>query len=149
LILPTLMPTIVPQTVAEIWPGYLAEGYFDSTRNLRLELVRRVTVDPLAAALAGAGLTKTQLRRFFQHCRGLEVQLRAGQASWENLAAKFALIDASAEAALRRSQAAIPPLFYDFLITNCAAVGTRADFLEGFIPHYVALIGFSAAHLRE
>jgi CRISPR/Cas system CSM-associated protein Csm2 small subunit len=137
-----------PQIVPELWPSYLINGYFDGTNTLRLEFVRRGTVDALAAALAQAGLTKTQLQRFYQYCRTLEVRLRTGERPWESVAADFLLLESIAEAAHRRNSAPIPILFYDFLVRNCNAVNTRADFLNGFVPHYTALVGFSAAHLR-
>ncbi len=136
-------------TVDQFWLNYLSGGYFDADGYLRLEYVHRQRADELARALADAGLTRTQLRRFFQHCRALETRLRSKQATWRSIAPDVTAIDSKAVASLRRANAAIPELFYDFLVKNVAAIASEKDFLEGFLPHYAAVVGFGAAYIND
>ncbi|MGH7501818.1 MAG: hypothetical protein ACREL7_08685, partial [Longimicrobiales bacterium] len=67
------------QSVDQVWRGYLDHGYFDADGNLRIEYVSREKVEPLVREMARARppLSQAQLRRFFQHCRRIEAQLKA------------------------------------------------------------------------
>ncbi len=40
-------------------------------------------------------------------------------------------------------------IFHDFIRHNVAAVKTEKDFLEGFLPHFEALVGFGTPLFRE
>jgi len=123
------------------------EGYFDKQGNLHREFVQRKNLESLAEQMAQDGLTMSQLRRYFQHCRTIESQIKSGQATWEHLVAKFDKMDSVAENAVNMKK--IPKLFYLFLKTNVAAVKTEKDFLEGFLPHFEAFVGFAAGHIRN
>lgn len=126
-----------------------ATGYFDKQGDLRREFVQRKYLDPEARQMASDGLTSTQMRRFFQHCRGIESQIKSGQATWDHLAAAFDKMDSVAENSLSRPKDSIPRSFYEFIKTNVAAVKTQKDFIEGFLPHFEALVGFLAGYLRK
>jgi CRISPR type III-A-associated protein Csm2 len=132
-----------------VWPRYLEEGYFDISGNVRRDYLSRSKLVPLAEALGNAGLTTHQLRRFFQHCRTIEAKLRAGQFSWSDLEADFLRIDWAAADALGRQIPGFPRLFHDFLSRNVGAVRTGKDFLNGFLPHFEALVGFSSVYLKS
>jgi CRISPR type III-A-associated protein Csm2 len=120
-------------------------GYFDAGGNLRSELVARDSIAPLAEDMRNASppLTMNQMRRFFQHCRAIEARLRARTSSWEAERTRhFATLDRAAADAIGKSPPKIPQMFHDFIQHNVAAVRTEKDFLEGFLPHFEALVGF-------
>lgn len=139
------------RTLEQIWPQYLQGGYFDGDGNLKPEYVSRLKVDPLVQAMGQASpqLTAHQVRRFFQHCRAIEARLKAKQAGWGEVNADFRKLDVGAADAFGKSTKKIPRLFHDFIQRNVAAVHTEKDFANGFIPHFEALVGFGAQHLRE
>ena len=144
-------PRSSPQTVGDVWPRYLQDGYFNSDGSLRREYVSRDKVEALIGAMARSEpkLNQHQVRRFFQHCRALEARLRARKTTWAKLECEFCKLDAAAADAAGKSPPKIPPLFHDFIRRNVAAVHSEEDFLQGFIPHFEALVGFGALHLEK
>jgi len=156
-----------PQTgdpLAKRWPNYLQAGYFDGDGNLKIEYVSRCLpgdedlpdtdqhgVERLVLAMAHGdpSLTSGQLRRFFQHCRGLETRLKSGVANWPRLRPQFEFLDAAAADAFGKQPPKVPDVFYHFIRRNVAAVKTEKDFLEGFLPHFEALVGFASLHLPK
>lgn len=139
------------KTFDEIWTGYLEGGYFDGDGNLKDEYVSREKVEALVEEMSKARpqLTNHQLRRFFQHCRAIESRLKARRSSWRSEGAEFLKLDIAAADAYGKTSKKIPRLFHDFIKRNVAAVKTDKDFLEGFLRHFEALVGFGARHLRE
>jgi CRISPR type III-A-associated protein Csm2 len=123
------------------WPDCINDGYFVNG-CLHPGYVIRERMEDLAQSLAQAGLTTTQIRRFFQHCRAIEARLRAKISTWECEKIEFMRLDMAAADALKKTTAKIPQLFYDFLSRNVKAVETEKDFLQGFLPHFEALVGF-------
>ena len=146
-------------TVANHWPDYLKEGYFDAEGSLKTEYVsssipgddKQRGVEELirAMTLAHPKLTTGQLRRFFQHCRGLETSLKSGMANWHHLRSRFEFLSAAAADAYGKSPSKIPGLFYDFIRRNVAAVKTERDFRSGFLPHFEALVGFGSLYVDK
>jgi len=110
--------------------------------------VTRKTVEKLAKEMAHSQppLKTHQLRRFFQHCRAVEGGLKSGS-KWENERPRILFLDAAAAYAFNRSEPRIPRLFYDFVRLNVAQVHNERDFLCGFLPHFEALVGFSALYI--
>ena len=142
------------KTLDQLWPGYLTGGYFGPDGNLKPELVSREKVDSLVSEMGKArpSLTSHQLRRFFSHCRAIEARLKANlsrASRWSAEVAEFRKLDVAAADGYGKSSRKIPKLFHDFVEQNVAAVKTEKDFLEGFLPHFEALVGFGAQHLRE
>ncbi len=139
------------QTLEQLWPGYLREGYFDHDGHLRVEFVTRDKVEPLVRAMARARppLTSAQLRRFFQHCRRIETRLRSKAGSWSEVRPQVIFLDAAAQDAFGKTPKKIPALFWDFVRRNIAAIRTADDFLRGFLPHFEALVGFGAMHIKR
>jgi hypothetical protein len=89
-----------------------------------------------------------QLRRFFQHCRAIEARLRARTSRWEaERTLHFATLDRAAADAFSKSK--IPQMFHDFIQHNVAIVRTEKDFLEGFLPHFEALVGFGSRYFSK
>jgi len=145
------------ERVQDVWKGpYLEGGYFDQDGNIRLNLVSRETMSGLAREMAAAypRLTIHQLRRFFGHGRAVEARLRAIQAGeaedrWKVVAADFAKLDIAASDAAGKSEPKIPRLFEDFIKCNVRTVRSSKDFLDGFLPHFEALVGFGAREFKE
>jgi CRISPR type III-A-associated protein Csm2 len=103
----------------------------------------------LAMANGDPQLTTGQLRRFFQHCRGIETRLKSGTAAWARIRPQFEFLDAAAADAYGKQSRKIPDVFYHFIRRNVAAVKSEKDFLEGFLPHFEALVGFASLHLAR
>lgn len=150
-------PGSTARTVAEVWNAeagdYLANGYFDADGNLRVELVERATVEPLVKAMATAAdkpLTRTQLRRFFQHCRAIEAALKSKDKTWGQAQPDVKKLDyvASDSTKLGKDQK-IPRIFADFIEINVKKIQSENDFLNGFMPHFEALVGFGGLHVRD
>jgi CRISPR type III-A-associated protein Csm2 len=138
-------------TLSGLWPNYLKAGYFDTNGHLMPDFVARARVEPLVRAMSSAHpkLTSHQVRRFFQHCRAIEARLKAGTSSWGSELPQVKKLDIAAADAFGKSQRKIPALFHDFIRENVAAVKTKADFLDGFLRHFEALVGFGSQHLQE
>lgn len=120
---------------------------------LHTAFVARNVVDPLARHLANANprLTTGQIRRFFNHCREIERRLKVDGEIWPRVAADFQSLSAHAQYAA--SSHKIPQGFQQFIDLNVNRVVSsedpRAAFLDGFVPHFEALVGFGAAHMRD
>ena len=124
----------------------------EGNRYRLTDFVSRAKVDVLASRLGENGLTTGQLRRFYNYCRSIERQLKVEGRSWEQVAADFEALAFRAQYA--QSSRKIPREFQQFIDDNVrrvkAADGHRREaFLSGFLPHFEALVGFAAAHLRE
>ncbi len=134
-----------------MWANYLKEGYFDATGNLRMEYVSRERVEPLAQAMCASGsLTIQQIRRYFGHCRSVETKLKATGVDWAGVLPMIKKLDISAaDGVAKQPTPRIPELFHDFIRSNVAAVKSQKDFLQGFIPHFEAVIGFGQAHFKK
>ena len=138
-------------TLDELCPGYLNEGYFDGDGNLKSAYVSRAAVEPLVIEMGRASpqLTNSQLRRFFHHCRAIEARIKARSSTWGVEEAAFRKLDVAAADAFGKTTKKIPRLFHDFIQRNVAAVENEQDFTKGFLPHFEALVGFGAQHLKD
>ncbi len=120
---------------------------------LQTDFVSKKLVDPLARQMSEANprLTTGQIRRFFNHCREIERRLKVDGESWLQVAADFERLSAHAQNA--SSGQKIPREFQGFIDRNVNRVTFHEDprfaFLEGFMPHFEALVGFGAAHMRN
>jgi CRISPR type III-A-associated protein Csm2 len=130
------------------WPDCLEDGYFVNG-CLHPGYVVRERMEPLAREMAAAKLTSNQIRRFFQHCRAIEARLKAKTSKWECEVVQFKKLDVAVADAFGKSPPKVPEIFRDFIQRNVAAVKTKEDFLEGFLPHFEALVGFGSAHFRN
>jgi hypothetical protein len=135
--------------VANYWPDYLRDGYFDADGCLRIEYVSREAgqlsgspygVEDLARKMAN--LTIHQVRRYFGHCRAVETRLKSGGATWTRVWPEVKKLEVAAADGAAKQPPKIPSLFHDFIRRNVAAIKTQKDFLEGFLPHFEALVGF-------
>lgn len=139
------------------WPSYLKEGYFDEKGNLKIEYVSREHVEPLVKAMCKDGnyfrrdgLTSNQIRRYFGHCRAIETRLKTlSEANWASIFPDIKKLDIAAADGFAKAPPKIPKLFHDYITRNIAAIKSKKDFLNGFLPHFEALVGFGTAHFRK
>ena len=141
----------------DVPPPQFPDAYFetdpDGNRYLLPTFVSRANVDALASRMGSArpALTTGQLRRFYNYCRNMERQLKVERRSWQQVAADFEALAFHAQYA--QSANKIPREFQQFIDDNVRRVNAASDyqqeaFLRGFLPHFEALVGFAAAHLR-
>ncbi len=133
-------------------------SYFETDNQgrsyLQSDFVSKQSVNPLARYLgrnAKPNLTTGQLRRFFNHCREIERRLKVDGESWHQVSAGFEALCYHAQNA--KSAGKIPQEFQNFIDDNVKRVISTKEperaFLDGFLPHFEALVGFGAAHLRK
>ena len=131
------------------------ETYFSTDvqgrKYLDSAFVSKKNVDTLAKSFAAQKLTTGQIRRFFNHCREIERRLKVDDESWEQVSAKFESLCCHAQNAKAASK--IPDEFRRFIDDNVkrvvSAQNPKAAFLDGFLPHFEALVGFGAAYLKK
>lgn len=141
---------------SQLWAEWLVRyqaGYFQNGILLD-HFVSRDAVMPLAQAFAAnrndQPLTQHQLRRFFQHSRLIEQNLKLRRRSWEESIADFRKLDiAAADGLSKTKERRLNRLFHDFIRANVAAVTTEKDFRDGFIRHFEAVVGFGSGFYRE
>ena len=125
-------------------PDGRGRDYLDSA------FVSKENMDTLARHLAYYRMTTGQMRRFFNHCRKIERRMRVDDESWERVSASFVALSYHAQNAERANK--IPRDFQHFIDANVKRVVSskepKASFLNGFLPHFEALVGFGAAHLK-
>ena len=130
-------------------------GNDDSGRSyFRSDFVARKNVDPWARYLACDArpkLTRGQVRRFFNHCRDIERRLKVGAQSWAQVSANFESLCFHAQYAKEAGK--IPDEFRKIIDENVKRVTSSEDpetaFLNGFLPHFEALVGFGTAYMRR
>jgi CRISPR type III-A-associated protein Csm2 len=153
------------QTIQDLWPDYLDGGYFDESGFLKPEYVSRTAgqgrngfygVDPLVMAMCKDGdrerrdaLTTHQIRRYFGHCRAIETRLKSGRVPWATVVPDIKKLDIAAADGFAKQPPKIPDLFHDFIKRNVAKIKSEKDFIEGFLPHFEALVGFGAAYFKS
>lgn len=120
---------------------------------LQPAFVAKGNVDTLAEQFACSEpkLTTGQIRRFFNHCREIERQLKVDGESWHQVSAGFEALCYHAQNAVAARK--IPREFQNFIDENVKRVVSAKEpkraFLDGFLPHFEALVGFGAAHMKE
>lgn len=137
------------------WQQLYGNGYFDTDNNLRLDFVQRDFVMPLVVWMTHGKppLSRSQVRRFFQHARLIERQLkqalRSGQSKWGELKGDVYKLDIAAADATSKEPSKIPEEFHDFISLNMRAIKTERDFLDGFMKHFEAVVGFGNIHFKK
>lgn len=139
------------KSIPDFWPGYLEGGYFNEQGHLRIEYVSRERVEILVQEICRDRplLTPHQVRRYFGHCRALETRLRTGGAAWEDVLPEVKKLEIAAADGYHKQQPKIPELFYEFIRRNVDKIKTRKDFLQGFLPHFEAFVGFGQVYLDK
>ena len=118
---------------------------------LQSDFVSKKNMDPWARRLSDAKLTTGQMRRFFNHCREIERRLKVDGESWHRVSSRFEALCYHAQNA--KSVGKIPKEFQGFIDDNVKRVVSAQEpekaFLDGFLPHFEALVGFGAAYLKK
>ena len=118
---------------------------------LLVQFVAKKDMNELAEQLHRGRLTTGQVRRFFNHCREIERRLKTDGESWDQVRASFEMLSSHAQYAKATDK--IPPLFQEFIDVNVDRVTSSQDqskaFLDGFLKHFEALVGYGAQHFRE
>lgn len=130
------------------------DSYFKTDNEnqsyLQPAFVSKGSVDPWAKHFADAKLTTGQIRRFFNHCREIERRLKVDGENWHQVSAPFEALCYHAQNAVAARK--IPREFQDFIDDNVKRVVSAEEpekaFLEGFLPHFEALVGFGAAYMK-
>lgn len=127
-------------------PDYLQGGYFDENGCLKERyLAKGGDADNLAQDLGFAkpAMTNNQLRRFYGHVRAAENRLRMTK---NYLPVYIDLKKLEPFVAEAKGKKKIPALFYDFMTKNLENIKTEKDFIDGFMEHFQAVVGFFTFH---
>ena len=140
-----------PETVEKVWPCYLDGGYFNPDGSLKIKYVSREQVEFLVRTMCQVenGLTSHQIRRYFGHCRAIEIRMKSGGASWAEVLPEIKKLDIAADDGFAKRPRKIPPLFRDFIKRNVATIKAEKDFLKGFLPHFEAIVGFGRIYFKK
>lgn len=116
--------------------GYLKDGYFDQDGNLFHQIIQEWP-ETIAQSLARAGLSSTQLRRFFNRAKAIEQQ----EMPFARLKEDILSLKPIAAASVGREMA--PPIFKEFIDKNVElAVISEDSFKRGFITHFQSIVGY-------
>lgn len=118
--------------------GYLARGYFDANGNIYRELI---TDHAEAVAKKLEGLTPSQFRRYFNHARRIEAQLRQ-EVDFDTIRHELDRMKPLVMSALADRNAKMTPTFAAMLHRMIDAVETSHDFVMGFMPHFEAVLAY-------
>jgi CRISPR type III-A-associated protein Csm2 len=129
-------------------PGQQGEDSYFEKGALKSKYVSRGTMEPMAQGMASDGLNMTQLNRFFRHCRQIQFRLKRGESTWDQESPEVELLSAHAADAAGKEQK-IPESFRRFIDGNVSRVRTEADFVEGFMKHFEALMGFASLYAKK
>lgn len=138
------------------FPSSYFEVDLQGRKYLQPVFVSKQSVGRLARILGEESrpkLTTGQMRRFFNHCREIERRLKVDGESWHQVSAGFESLCYHAQNAQSARPSKIPKEFREFIDKNVNRVVSAEEpemaFLDGFLPHFEALVGFGAAYLRE
>ncbi|HZU30184.1 MAG TPA: type III-A CRISPR-associated protein Csm2 [Candidatus Angelobacter sp.] len=127
----------------------LAQGYpkyFTSEGYTRPELVQKEAED-IAECFKQAGLTRHQLRAFYGHAKKQQQRLNYGT-PFPAIHVEIGKLKAIAADRAQRKNNALPEVFKRFIDLNVNAIRNEKDYLQGFMPHFEAVVAY-CANLRE
>jgi CRISPR-associated protein Csm2 len=128
----------------------LKKGYFTHNGVLKIDYIM-LYPEIIADYLGGDGnkLTNTQLRNFYDYVRVAESTYKyskdAGNTTEtikENLIIKIKKLNGMVTYSLGRDNSTVSKEFRQFLLANVEACNTVEDVLNGFIPHFEAVVGY-------
>ncbi|MCT4593245.1 MAG: type III-A CRISPR-associated protein Csm2 [Anaeromicrobium sp.] len=129
--------------------GYLANGYFNENGNLRKELI-----DEIAEKVAksfGKRMTVNQLRKFYGYVKTMErVYCVSGlELDEERFVLEIAKLKAAVHYASskKNSNQSVTKEFYKFVCMNINNIQNKKDIIEGFIPHFQAVVAYFTYYL--
>ena len=136
------------QKLPSLPPGYLESGYFDDRGNIKCELLTQ-TAEQVAKSLGYAGITFTQLRRFFAQVRSIEREL--GQKDFSGLAPQIQGLKPMAANYVGRGsnqwERERREVFKHFIDHNVElAMRDKDSFKKGFVPHFESVVSYYKYH---
>ena len=114
---------------------------------LRVSLVLD-EAEAIAALFERDRLKKHQLRAFYDHAKRQLQRLTYGT-RFAEVWPEIARLKAFAADRAGRAENALPPSFKQFIDLNVAAVVDRDSFQKGFIPHFEAVVAYSARIIKD
>ncbi len=137
------------RTDFQFGPDYLADGYFEKKEGksyLRPEVLDTLAMD-VAKVLGRRKMKTSQLRRFFNKARGIEIKL--------NLKKDFEAIKADIygfkrDVAYQVGREVVPREFQAFIERNVElAVQDETSFRQGFLQHFESVLAYYVYFFRE
>jgi CRISPR/Cas system CSM-associated protein Csm2 small subunit len=121
-------------------PGYLKDGYFDSTGNMFPVLIIEWP-NEIARALHSSDpqLKTAQLRKFFQEVRRQEGRLTSG-IGFTTLKTEILKLDSYAENATKKRNA--PLLFRNFIAQNVKLASKDEKSFKAFVTHFECIVAY-------
>lgn len=121
--------------------GYLKNGYFriDVPHALNTDLVLKAA-NEFAQNLFNARpqLKKSQLRKYYNYCKGLQHKMRLRGLGYSIIEADFIGLIGRTKNGLNK---AVPRLFVDFIERNTRAVKGKSDY-NAFIKHFEMIVAY-------
>lgn len=122
--------------------------YYDGD-SIRSDLLDKAAME---CAQKLAGVSNTQLRRFYEHVlnlqRRLDLATEDKEKAWEKLAPEFKMLKAKAVYAFKRPGNRFPRDFLKFFIDHTTSVNNERDF-RAFCKHFQAVVGFHRFYARD
>jgi CRISPR type III-A-associated protein Csm2 len=115
--------------------------YFTEDGYTNIELLKDVA-KAIADKCSKDGLTRNQLRAFYDHAKRQVQRLQYGIAFREILPEIVRLKTAAADRSTRTGPNRIPPDFREFIDRNVDAISDRPSFEKGFMPHFEAVVAY-------
>jgi len=129
-----------------IWyRGKLKDGYFDNEKKtIKADLLIDIPIQ-VAKRFGEAGVTSTQLRRFFTHVRSAERELWNKQ--FPDIVPKLQMLQPMAANYVGRGKNKYEresrEIFKSFIDRNIElATESKKSFEEGFIPHFESVLAY-------
>jgi CRISPR type III-A-associated protein Csm2 len=122
--------------------------YFTKEGFLRTELLKE-EAEQRAQDFHRRGLTRHQLRAFFDHAKKQLQRLQYGAPFREILPEIIRLKTAAADRAARTGPNRIPSDFRRFIDSNIDAITDQRSFERGFMPHFEALVAYFPRDERD
>lgn len=127
----------------------IRSGYFDEKEVIKEQYLWKTTKELTKGFRPGQGLTSTQLRNFYNHVKlagntygdalsSREDQDKAGRI----LLIKVRQMDSLIHNAKSKQESKIPDTFFEFIKENVQVCKMPEDVMEGFIPHFQAVLGY-------
>lgn len=153
----------------------LKEGYFDNCGVIKeqylIGLAENVAISISGGKFSRKPMTATQMCSFFGHVRGAEMSYgyatqdikkeeKSGkittqevkekeQASGRQLVNQIKKLDMLVKNAASNIESSITPEFIQFISRNAVCCNSPRDILNGFIPHFEAIMGFFKYYERN
>jgi len=137
------------QTQDRLDANYLQGGYFDDTGNIKCDLLTK-TAEQVAQVLGHAGVTSTQLRRFFTQVRSIQREL--GQRSFQDVVSEIQSLkplvaNYVGRGKNQREREEREGSLKRFIDLNVAlAMKDENSFAKGFILHFECVVAYYKYH---